>query len=256
MSAEDAFLDALLADPTDSGTGLVFADGLEERGDPRGEFLRVQTELARWVPDHRRRNELLTRERQLLADYEAEWLGPLREFCFPPHWEGGLAHITFHPVRGFLTPEFERIADPWLRRAWVGTVRITGAGSLWEAMAGCEFLARVTALDLADEVWFDEDLEALLSSPHLHRLVRLNLANNALSLRGITALCASTVFNQLTWLDLRNNLLDAADVQPLLASLKQSRLRWADLHGNDLSLSILSLLATWREQHAGPLTRQ
>src|SRR5436190_2015217 len=58
MSTEDAFLDALLADPSDFETRLIFADWLEERGDPRGEFLRVQTELARWVPDHRRRKEL------------------------------------------------------------------------------------------------------------------------------------------------------------------------------------------------------
>jgi uncharacterized protein (TIGR02996 family) len=42
-----AFMQAILADPEADGPRLIFADRLEEEGDPLGEFVRVQCELAR-----------------------------------------------------------------------------------------------------------------------------------------------------------------------------------------------------------------
>src|SRR5262249_10513083 len=41
MAEEDALLSAVLASPRDDAPRLVFADWLEERGDPRGEVLRI-----------------------------------------------------------------------------------------------------------------------------------------------------------------------------------------------------------------------
>jgi uncharacterized protein (TIGR02996 family) len=43
---EMAFIRAIAADPDDEATRLVYADWLEERGDPRAEFLRVESALA------------------------------------------------------------------------------------------------------------------------------------------------------------------------------------------------------------------
>jgi uncharacterized protein (TIGR02996 family) len=40
------FFEAILANPDDRSLPLVYADWLEERGDPRSEFLRLQAELA------------------------------------------------------------------------------------------------------------------------------------------------------------------------------------------------------------------
>jgi len=42
MSQENAFLQAILDDPDNDDLRLVYADWLEERGDPRGEFIRLQ----------------------------------------------------------------------------------------------------------------------------------------------------------------------------------------------------------------------
>src|SRR5262245_10482866 len=44
---EQAFVQAVLETPDDEGIRLIFADWLEERGDPYGEFIRTQCELAR-----------------------------------------------------------------------------------------------------------------------------------------------------------------------------------------------------------------
>src|SRR5262249_25749649 len=45
MTEEDAFISAILASPCDDAPRLMFADWLEERGDPRDEFLRVSVRL-------------------------------------------------------------------------------------------------------------------------------------------------------------------------------------------------------------------
>jgi uncharacterized protein (TIGR02996 family) len=51
MTERDAFLKAILADPDEDSHRLVFADWLTENGDAdRGEFIRVQCELARRWP--------------------------------------------------------------------------------------------------------------------------------------------------------------------------------------------------------------
>jgi uncharacterized protein (TIGR02996 family) len=65
MHDDSPYLRAICRDPFDDGPRLVWADCLDERGDPRGEFVRVQCELAR------------------LPHYET-----CLEACAPPDFEG------------------------------------------------------------------------------------------------------------------------------------------------------------------------
>jgi uncharacterized protein (TIGR02996 family) len=70
MGTEEAFLQAVLADPSDNSVHLVYSDWLEERGDPmsaaKAEFLRLTVQLA--VPGRRQRLQ------QLAAGLETGWL--------------------------------------------------------------------------------------------------------------------------------------------------------------------------------------
>jgi len=77
MSDHDSFLQAILAHPDDDHLRLVYADWLEERADPRGEFIRVQMELAQPGLDRARRVELQKREHALWVEHHKLWLGPL-----------------------------------------------------------------------------------------------------------------------------------------------------------------------------------
>ncbi len=64
MSAEQGFLQAILADPDDDTPRLGFADWLEENGDPpRAEFIRLQVGRARLPFDDPRRLRIELRER-------------------------------------------------------------------------------------------------------------------------------------------------------------------------------------------------
>lgn len=76
---EDAFLDGIRAQPDDDALRLVYADWLEERGDPRAELVRVQCELARLDVRRSRRRELERRERELIGEHFDEWIAPLMD---------------------------------------------------------------------------------------------------------------------------------------------------------------------------------
>jgi uncharacterized protein (TIGR02996 family) len=85
--AGDPFLRAIIANPNDHGLRLVYADFLEERGDPRGEFLRVQCMLATLPGDDPRRPGLEARRKELLTRHGETWLGPLlRRYLGGPAW--------------------------------------------------------------------------------------------------------------------------------------------------------------------------
>src|SRR2546427_3633554 len=82
---------AILRAPRDAAVRLRLADDLAGGGDPRGEFIRVQVELARLGRGTEEADQLARRERELLARHEAEWVGPLADWLLA--W-------TFH--RGFI----------------------------------------------------------------------------------------------------------------------------------------------------------
>ncbi len=81
MEQQQALLRAVCAEPDDDGPRLVYADWLEENGQPqRAEFIRVQTELARLPARSQRRARLQAREQELLAKHKDQWLAPLKRF--------------------------------------------------------------------------------------------------------------------------------------------------------------------------------
>jgi uncharacterized protein (TIGR02996 family) len=79
VNEEQAFLAAILADPDDDAPRLVFADWLEERGDPRGEFIRGQCRLARMREWDDGYTELETRCGLLERTHREEWLAPISD---------------------------------------------------------------------------------------------------------------------------------------------------------------------------------
>ena len=117
MTTEQAFLDAIRADPDDDTLRLVFADWLDEHGNAaecaRAELIRVQCELARWVPDLRRRTALHSREAALLQAHAQHWLG--RDWDWPAQRKFARIRnssdmdLTFIPAGTFLmgSPETE-----------------------------------------------------------------------------------------------------------------------------------------------------
>src|SRR4051812_8960580 len=74
MPEEQAFLAALAADPADDVTRLVYADWLDERGDPRGSYLRAEVRLAALTEDDPSFAALDGEVRGLCGTLDGAWL--------------------------------------------------------------------------------------------------------------------------------------------------------------------------------------
>ncbi|HWO19492.1 MAG TPA: TIGR02996 domain-containing protein [Kofleriaceae bacterium] len=83
---ERSLIAAIAADPDEDGPRIVYADWLQEIGDPYGEFIAIQCALARG-----RTPELAAREQSLLERHHAEWLA-----------RAGLGHREGRFRRGFI----------------------------------------------------------------------------------------------------------------------------------------------------------
>ncbi len=74
MKHEDAFLQAVQADPDNEQVRQVYADWLEERGDQRAELIRVMQEMAALPVYSDRHAELRPRRDELRARTDKTWL--------------------------------------------------------------------------------------------------------------------------------------------------------------------------------------
>jgi uncharacterized protein (TIGR02996 family) len=99
MSDRRALIEAIRRHPDEDTPRLVLADWYEENGDAaRGEFIRVQCELARLDPISDRYPELHVRQLQMLAEHERDWLGEWADRLV--RWEfrrGMLDEVTVQP---------------------------------------------------------------------------------------------------------------------------------------------------------------
>jgi uncharacterized protein (TIGR02996 family) len=119
MNPEDAFLQAILDAADDDAPRLVYADWLEEHGQPdRAAFIRVQCELARLPEGDPRRPVLEARERALLA-HQDQWLGPLNSPLL--HWQFRRGFVEGFSHAGLFKstePVLEVEDDPEPRNYW------------------------------------------------------------------------------------------------------------------------------------------
>jgi uncharacterized protein (TIGR02996 family) len=212
MAQDDAFLEAIIADPNDDALRLIYADWLDERDDPRGEFIRVQIELATLPSDDARRASLVERERRLLNAHQAQWLGPVAEVVETAQFRRGLLDGITVGVQGFL----ER-GDELFHLRPIRHIRFLDPFDEIGAVGNCPHLPRIESLDLSGAGLRGEELLPLLRSPHWTRLRDLNLQRNH-------------VGPMVWWL-------------PRLTTI--NHLRRLDLSGCDIDVTWLEMLAAW-----------
>jgi len=225
MTHDDAFLQAILEDPDDDTPRLVYADWLDEHGQPeRAEFIRVQCELARLRSEEHPSSEaqvrmaaLQRREDVLLGVHRRAWTQPL------PEWARAVA-CGF--ARGFVVSVrapvvlFLQHGTELFRVAPVQELALDGAGDRAAALAASPLLLHLRSLLLANQRLDDAAARALTASSHLGNLTLLNLDNNRLTWEGAQALAASPHLQRLARLHLGGNLLGPAGAWSLATSLR------------------------------------
>jgi uncharacterized protein (TIGR02996 family) len=258
---EEAFLQAIFAEPGEDTHRLAYADWLEERGDPaslaRAEFIRVQVELARLPPDDARGAELRKREEKLWGANRSAWLGSVPRSLRRPD-------LRFH--RGFLEEvrlspaALLRHGDTLFGRHPIRRVHLEGPLATQEAseLAVRPFLARLTTLGLGAGFavyspfsylsFCDPDaLRILLGTPYLSGLSELYLGGTAVGRRGAAGLAAWQWLGHLTLLDLRACHIGDRGVEALVTAPDLGRLTSLWLDGNQIgNPGVAALLASPR----------
>ncbi len=231
--AHAAFLDAIRAAPADDAPRLIYADWLEEQGDPRGEFIRLQCELA-GLPTWDRRAALLRwRERQLLDQYDHIWRSEL-PIIDGVHWgrfeRGFVAGAT---VRS--TGLLYRHANALAAATPCDMVTLMPHhGESFSAMPALPWL-RTLAVGHDDDYAFEPmQMEQFANSPLLGTLTTLKFKRCNLENAGVDVLARSPVLaeaGQLQALILQENYLGAAGVGSLARASWTSTLKRLVLGG-------------------------
>jgi uncharacterized protein (TIGR02996 family) len=214
MTHDEAFLEDILAHPGDDAPRLIYADWLEEHGDPRrAEFIRLQCDLARMAEGDPRRPVLQAREWDLLAAHGAAWAGPLQGLVERPEFRRGFIEKVQVTAAVFL-----RDGEALFRLTPLREVVLREVGGDLPQVVHCPHLARLTVLGLSHNRIGAAGAAALASSPHLARLTELDLSDNGIGAEGATALAASPHLANLTTLLLGGNGIGAAGAAALAAS--------------------------------------
>jgi uncharacterized protein (TIGR02996 family) len=256
MTQDEAFLQAIIEAPDDDAPRLVYADWLDDSGDPeRAEFIRAQCELARPGPTGARRRELQQRQRTLLSQNARRWgAAALRRTRARNYRRGFVEVLQTSPLW------LMRFGEQVFQRFPIREVRLHALDDQWDGsrrsirnfvswLAKWPPLGRFEALALwghsaGGAVTIDpRSLPVLLASPHLRRLRALDISDNVDMNGAAEALAQSPVLGQLTALVLC--LFDPGVVNSLVQAPFIPRLERLHLPCNQVGPHAAERLADW-----------
>jgi uncharacterized protein (TIGR02996 family) len=194
VSDRDALLRAICENPDDDAPRLIYADWLDEHGDPRqAEFVRVQVELARLLPADRPGHPLAAREQALWRDLRkwryvlGDWLSlyiQTFERGFNAQWAGTV-------------PDFLKAAPDFWRKGPIRTLALdfpqfTPPGSAHD-LAIAPYFRRMRTVRLRGFGLTDEWIADLVRPPFAAEWARLEILGDEVTDRACQALTASTL---------------------------------------------------------------
>ena len=236
--------DNIVQSPNDDEPRLVYADWLDERGDARGEFIRLQCELGQQANQREGIDKLERRSRELLREHREDWIA---EFAKLP-----VTELEFN--RGFINKatitahQFIQHGQQIFRAMPLLThVRLKSAGKKLRDLAECECLSKVESVTpLNPQVRRITDWQVFWNSPYWTRLHEISFARMRPRSMVIATLTHSAIFQQISSLDLQNcGLHDSLD--DLLGSPHLSNLRKLNLNSNRISSVDAERIANCRD---------
>jgi uncharacterized protein (TIGR02996 family) len=231
MVGAHAFHRTILEQPDADGPRLVFADWLEEQGDPHAELIRLQCELAS-QPEERRCESLKARERELVEAHDADWLKPIRDLGLQGRFRRGFLEVAISGVRLFLDTADRLFAHPWVLHVHLrdGLADLEDIAEL----AASPHFARLQRLELNGCRIGNEGVRKLAESPFPCRLKELCLTRVQLSTVGLQVLVQKLDLSRLSVLELRSNGIGAGGALALARASALTALERLDLSYNNL----------------------
>jgi uncharacterized protein (TIGR02996 family) len=237
MTQEDAFIQAIIDNPEDDATRLIFADWLEENGQPeRAGFIRYQIEHTQPPTFHSRRPKMEKREAAILRKWGRRWFAP------PKGWKVG---SQFTVRRGFPeTLEMGTIVlfshdDDVFSRWPITRLRLEeddqSGRLLMRQLAKWPYLERIGSLSMYSLHLGAASMQPLGESPGVRNLVELDVGSNDLRDQGASALAASPHLAGLREIDIRHNLIGPAGLRDWIRSPHREAMVSLNLCGNQVS---------------------
>ncbi len=211
-----SLFEAVRARPGDDEPRLMLADFLTEQGDPRGEFIAVQCELA---AGSSREAELLEREAALLHEHRAQWEQAVPRGVRVDRYERGFASSV-----SVVALEAVPLVDRFAASALIEQVRVTSANPNPAVLAATPWLQSVRRLALVNParraLVSRERLEVLLSARTLRGLEGLSFEGHCLQDEGFEALAkgVGAAFPRLRSLSFEVETVTAVGLSALVAA--------------------------------------
>lgn len=271
---EQPFLDAIFDRYHDDRPRLVYADYLDDAGEPeRAELIRVQLALWRLSEDDPRRPLLADRQAELLVRNRAAWTADLAGLVLGVDFRRGIPDSASVDAATFLERGEElfhklrvrrlRLLDttPVMAKLFTSPllahIRELDLCSAELGNTGIALLAKSTqfknleALDIGFNSLTDTGIEILARSSNLPNLTALAINDNdSITDAGVTALADSPFFAGLTALDVSGNDIGESSIHAVVASPAMARLRTFRVNSNHIGDGGLTALT-----HSPLLTR-
>lgn len=240
-------------EPDNQALRLEFAEKLEKKRNPLGEFIRLSHELDTLPEGDSRREERDERWGELLEAHGSKWFQGLRQLrlepilignFFPALWmhNGILDEVTID-LPGILPEKAQQLfaAAPGLRVLHFHNVHteqgVTGMkDTLYEpnvpAIVKVPQLEQIGVLRMSSIQLDTQDLQAVASSPYLKNLVELDFSYNKVGAEGVAAIAQSTTLTRLQVLELRACEIGEAGAVALARAANLANLTKLNLGGN------------------------
>lgn len=224
LREEDALRAEIAARPDDDLPRLIYADWLEERGEPRGELIRLQCELAGGGCDHDRRRQLETREAEVAAREQATALALLKpagvgDLRFQ---RGMIEKVYLHGLSFLNRTRLLFRAAPTLRGVLFRAIDVSASADGLKRFFEAPQTSNLTSLDFSKNTLGRRGAAMLAECTRLGRIEYLNLAETGLSGSGSESLSRSSGLGAVRTWNLAANQLSPVDVK-LLASARSLR---------------------------------
>jgi uncharacterized protein (TIGR02996 family) len=230
MNAEDAFVQAVCEAPYDDAPRLVFADWLEDNGQPeRGEFIRSQCRRAAMDPDDDGYEDLRQREDQLLAQHARKWGKAALKFTKRIEWRRG-----FVDGMTMAAAKFVECAQAIFAATPLTSLRLVQARAGWDALVASPALGRLRVLEVYFQSLGVARTLALANCQYLSHLHELNYGLNK-ARRAVEDLLRSPHLRNLHRLRLNKNETGDAVADWLAQTGPRPSLRLLDLAGNGIT---------------------
>jgi uncharacterized protein (TIGR02996 family) len=194
MSDEKALLAAIWEHPHDDTPRLVYADWLQETGEPanvaRAEFIRLQCEKERldeW-DDSERRGQLQSKAFALQKKHGMTWKRGLPRSLESAGFSRG---FLLPKRRRFSGEKFLKVTGDELAHAPLWEFSLTGVFRNFDRVLAAETLKRAGSLVLDLRSFPDDAAAKLASCPYLKNIVQLELDYPKVSASGVATLLNS-----------------------------------------------------------------